>query len=41
MWQHSLYKEKQGFLVAFIFYSQLYLIFMLLNDQRYLFEELN
>ena len=29
------------FSVAFVFYSQLYLAFMLLNDQEYLLEEFN
>ena len=32
----------QGFSVAFVFFhSQLYLAFMLLNDQEYLLEEFN
>ena len=34
-------QKKQGFLVAFIFYSQLNLIFMILNDTGYLLEEFN
>ena len=34
-------QKKQGLLVAFVFYTQFYLTFMLYNDQEYLLEEFN